>query len=178
MTKTIAIIGANGNTGSTIAARLAKANYRLLLFSHEPGELTSLVEKIKRETPSAEIECMGCAINATWEADIIISTIALNDERELVTNIKPFANRKVVISISSGEENDNRIASKAMTTTQELQNLLPGAKVVKLFNISFDHEGHGPAVMTGNDQEALKFAKEILKLAGCSDAELISKKIA
>jgi 8-hydroxy-5-deazaflavin:NADPH oxidoreductase len=161
-TKTIAIIGAIGNVGSGIATRLAKANYRLLLFAHEPKALASLAKAIKQEVPGADIECVGCAANATWEADIIISTASLVEEEQLAGKIEPFTNRKILISISSYEDGDNLVASRALRATRQLQKLFPGTKVVKLFNVPFDNEWHGPTVMTSNDEEALQVAEEIL----------------
>jgi predicted dinucleotide-binding enzyme len=162
-TKTIAIFGAAGTIGSAIAASLAKNNYRLLLFAHEPKALAYLSRAIKEEVPGADIECMGCAVNASWEADIIISTVPLVEEEELASKIEPFTNRKILISISSFEDGYNLVASKALKATKQLQKLFPGAKVVRIFNVPFDNEWHGPAVMTGNDEEALQVAEEILR---------------
>jgi predicted dinucleotide-binding enzyme len=161
LTKTIAIFGASGTTGSAIATSLAK-NYRLLLFAHEPTALARLERVIMEQVPGADIECMGCAADVTWEADVIISTVPLVQEEELASKIEPFTNRKTLISISSYEDGFNLVASKALKATRQLQQLFPGAKVVGLFNVPFDNEWHGPTVMTGSDEEALQLAEEIL----------------
>src|SRR4030095_4973138 len=89
---------------------------------------------------------------------------ALVEEEELASKIEPFTNRKILISISSNEDGYNLVASKALKATKQLQKLFPGAKVVRLFNIPFDNEWqwYGPTVMTGNDEEALLVAEEIL----------------
>lgn len=149
--------------GSAIATGLAKANYRLLLFAHEPKALTSLAKAIKEEVPGADIECMGCAADATWEADIIISTASPLEEEQLAYKIEPFTNRKILISISSYEDGYNLVASRALSATRHLQKLFPGTKIVKLLNVPFDSEWHGPTVMTGNDEEALQVAEEIFR---------------
>jgi len=163
-TKTIAIIGATGSIGSAIATGLAKARHRLLLFAHEPKGLASLAKAIREEVRGADIECMGCAADASWEADIIISTVSLVEEPQLASKIEPFTNRKILISISSSYEHGyNIVASRALTATRQLQKLFPGAKVVKLLNLPFDGEWHGPTVMAGNDEEALQAAEEILR---------------
>jgi predicted dinucleotide-binding enzyme len=93
LTKTIAIFGASGTTGSAIATSLAK-NYRLLLFAHEPTALARLERVIMEQVPGADIECMGCAADVTWEADVIISTVPLVQEEELASKIEPFTNEK------------------------------------------------------------------------------------
>src|SRR6266540_6154308 len=121
--KTIAIIEATGNIGSAIAKRLAKGNYRLLLFAHETKKLNSLAEEIKKQTPTADLDCMGCAADASWEADIIISAVPPNEEKEIISKIEPFANRKILISISS-KKNYRLIISKAINEAKELQELL------------------------------------------------------
>jgi predicted dinucleotide-binding enzyme len=174
--KTIAIIEATGNIGSAFAKRLAKCNYRLLLFAHEPKKLNSLAEEIRTQTPKADLDSMGCAAEASWEADIIISVVSLGEVKEMAKKIQPFANRKILISISNKKE--YRLSkSQATHETEELQKLLPGTKVVNLFNISFDTEGiHSLPVITGNDEEALQTVKEILEIAGFEQVQLINQK--
>jgi 8-hydroxy-5-deazaflavin:NADPH oxidoreductase len=175
--KTIAIIEAAGNIGSAIAKRLAKGNYRLLLFAHETKKLNSLAEEIRSQTPTADIDCMGCAAEASWEADIIISAVRLSEQEEIVKKIEPFANRKILISISCNEKNYRLITSRAIRETKGLQKLLPGTKVVKLFNISFDTNGiHSLPFITGNDDEALQTVKEILEAADFDRVQLINQK--
>src|SRR6266498_4724154 len=145
--KTIAIIGATENMGSALAKSLAKGNYRLLLFAHDTKKLNSLAEEIKKQTLSADIEPMGCAAEASWEADIIIPDIPVNEENEMAKKIRQFANRKIVIT--NGKE--------------DLQKLLPGARVIRVFNPSVEINFSSPlidgkqtdAFIAGSDKEAL-----------------------
>lgn len=160
-TKTIAIIGATGSIGVAVATGLAKENYRLLLFAHEPKTLTTVARAIKDKVPAADIETMGCAVNASWEADIIVFTVPLDEQKQFASEIEPFTNRKILISISY-EDDNNLVASRALQATRQLQKIFPGAKVVKLFNVPLDNEWHGPTVMAGTDEEALQVAEEIL----------------
>ena len=161
-TKTIAIIGATGSIGLAVATGLAKENYRLLLFAREPKALASVARAIKDKVPGADIESMGCAVNASWEADIIIITVPLAEQEQFANEIEPFTNRKILINISY-EDDHNLVASRALQATRQLQKIFPGAKVVKLFNVSFDNEWHGPTVLAGTDEEALQVADEILR---------------
>src|ERR1051326_8075278 len=96
---TIAIIGATGNMGSAIAKTLAKGPYRLLLFANDEEKLNGLKEEIKQGTPSAELECIGCPVDASWEADVIIPAVPYNAQKEIVEKIKGVATQKVVVSI-------------------------------------------------------------------------------
>jgi predicted dinucleotide-binding enzyme len=171
--KTIAIIEATGNIGSGFAKKLAKGNYRLLLFAHESKKLNSLAEEIRMQTPTVDLDCMGCVAEASWEADIIISAVPPDEEQEMAKKIEPFANRKILVSISN-EKNYSLINSKGIGETKRLQKLLPGTKVVKLFNISFDANGiQNLPFITGNDEETLKMVKEILGIAGFDRVQLI-----
>jgi len=182
--KTIAIIGATGNRGSALAKRLAKGNYRLLLFAHEVKKLNSLAEEIRRQFKSADIDCMGCVADASWEADIIIlSAISPNEEKEITAKIERFANRKIVISINDPLDEKLDLISHGIAATKKLQKLLPGAKIAKLFNISFETNFSQPLIngkqsavfIGGNDEEALQAAEEILKMAGFAQVERINQ---
>jgi predicted dinucleotide-binding enzyme len=175
--KTIAIIGAASNLGSTIAKELANGPYRLLLFAEDKKALGSLSKQITIANPSADIDCMGCAADASWEADIIISTVSLNEEKETARKIEPFANRKILVSISSKNKIDEPGIPGAIRATKKLQKLLPGAKAVKLFNASLPVDSEQvPVFIAGDDDEALQTVREILQIAGYEDVQLINLK--
>ncbi len=184
--KIIAIIGATGDIGSAIAKSLAKGNYRLLLFAEDKKRLNSLAEEIKTTTPSADIDCMGCAADASWEADIIIPAVPACSQKEIAEKIKPYANRKTVISIpdSLNETKNNLIISKTTDAAEELQKLLPGSKVVRASNISFVADFFQPAgedrqndaFIDGDEEDVLQTISEILKAAELHPAQLINHK--
>ena len=169
--KTIAIIGATSKMGSAIAKIIAKGNYRLLLFGDDRKKLNSLAEEIRITNPSVEIDCMDCAANASWEADIIIPAIPFSVQNEIAQKIQPYANRKIVISISDSlNEPDGDLE---ITSYEELQKLLPGAKIVKGSDASFHTKSFQPSIDSNQldenvatvNEEALQDILEILKLA-------------
>ncbi len=174
--KTIAIIGATGNMGSAIAKNLAKGNYRLLLLAHDAKKLNKLSKEIKSTTPSADIDCMGCEKDASWEADIIIPAVPFSAEKEIAEKIRQVANRKIVISISNplNETYDSLVTSPGTSAAEELQKLLPGAKVVKAFNTSFAANFSQPVIdgkrsdafIAGDDEEAVQTVSEMVKIIG------------
>jgi len=158
--RTIAIIGASGKIGSAFSKGLAKSNYRLLLFDYDTKNLKLLAEEIKRSSPSADVEYMNCATEASWEADIIIPDIPAGGEKELAKKIEPFTNRKIVMRFLSANE------------TETLQSLLPGASVAKIFNPAgavglndFPSEPAELQIMT-DDVETGEICSEILRVAG------------
>ena len=102
--QTIAVIGATGNMGSAISKSLSKGNYRLLLCANEQDKgrkVQALVQQIKSENASADVEGIDCSVQATWEADIIIAAVPFEAEKEVAEKIKEMANQKIVISIAN-----------------------------------------------------------------------------
>jgi NADPH-dependent F420 reductase len=174
--QTIAIIGATGNMGSAIAKSLAKGNYRLLLKGNRQEELQALVAQIQATTPGAEVEAAVCPKDASWEADIIIAAVPYHAEKEIAERIKEVANQKIVISISNplNEQYDGLTTAPGTSAAEELQQLLPYAKVVKAFNTTFAADFTTPVIdnkqvdtfIAGNDEEALETAAELASTAG------------
>ena len=157
--QTIAIIGASGNMGSAISKSLSKGNYRLLLFS-----------------AAADLEALECPTDASWEADVIILAVPFQAEKELAEKIREVANQKIVISIANplNEAYDGLVTSPDTSAAEELQKLLPNAKVVKAFNTTFAADFITPVIdgkqvdsfIAGNDEEALQTISELVTTAG------------
>lgn len=177
MTKTaIAIIGATGNMGSALAKSLAKGPYRLLLFAHDKTKLENLKEEITLAVPTAELECVGCPTDASWEADVIISAVPYAAEKEVVEKIKTVATQKIVISITNplNETYDGLVTAPGTSAAEELQKLLPSSKVVKAFNTTYAADFSQPVIngqqvdgfVAGNDKEAVTLVKELVAAAG------------
>src|SRR5207249_8774521 len=99
--KTIAIIGATGNMGSALAKSLSKGNYRLLLMAKNVAQLNATSEEIKKANSNADVDVIGCPVEASWEADVIIAAVPYGAEKEVAEKIKDVATGKVVISISN-----------------------------------------------------------------------------
>ena len=174
--KAIAIIGAGGRMGSAIARSLAKGNYRLLLFSSDTDKLNILVKEIERTNLNADIECIGCAFDASWEADIIIPAIPFKAEKEIADQIRQVSTGKIVISIANplNESSDGLITAPETSAAEELQKLLPDSKVVKAFNTTFAGNfsqllidgKQADAFIAGNDEEAVQTVEEMVRIAG------------
>ena len=174
--QTIAIIGASGKMGAAISKSLAKGNYNLLLFSESVTQVQELVVQIKQLHPEAEVEAMQCAKQASWEADIIIAAVHYADQASVAEKIREVANQKIVISISNPRNAtvDGLVIEAASSAAEELQMLLPNAKVVKAFNTTFaqsfsePHIGGQPidAFIAGNDEDALEIVSELVSTAG------------
>ena len=174
--QTIAVIGATGNMGSAISRNLAKGNYRLLLFSTKPEEAEQVAIDIKSTNPGADVESIQCAREAGWEADVIILAVPYQAEEDLAAKIKEVANQKIVISISNpiNATYNGLVTAPGTSAAEELQKLLPYAKVIKAFNSTFAGDFSNPVIdgkqvdafVAGNDPEALEVVSEMVSVAG------------
>src|SRR6478609_2684521 len=99
--QTVAVIGATGNMGSAISKSLSKGNYRLLLCANDQERAQALVQDIKNSSPFADVESIDCAVNAGWEADVIILAVPYQAEKDIAKKIQQVANQKIVISIAN-----------------------------------------------------------------------------
>ena len=174
--QTIAVIGASGNMGSAISKSLSKGNYRLLLFSNEKEKTEALINEIKNSHAAADLEALECPTDASWEADVIILAVPFQAEKELAEKIREVANQKIVISIDNplNEAYEGLVTSPGTSAAEELQKLLPNAKVVKAFNTTFAADFITPVIdgkqvdsfIAGNDEEALQTIFELVTTAG------------
>jgi 8-hydroxy-5-deazaflavin:NADPH oxidoreductase len=174
--QTIAIIGASGSMGSAISKSLSKGNYRLLLSSNDRANVDSLIKDITNSNSSADIEAIDFSKDATWQADIIISAVPFQAEKEVATMIKEVANQKIVISIANplNDAYDGLVTAPDTSAAEELQKLLPNAKVVKAFNTTFAADFTTPVIdgkqvdsfLAGNDDEAVETVSELVRTAG------------
>src|SRR5215213_4819713 len=91
--QTIAVIGASDKIGAAISKNLSTGNYRILLCSNEQTEVDTVLNEIKNNNPSADVEKIACSTEASWEADIIISAVPYVAEKEVAEHIKEVANQ-------------------------------------------------------------------------------------
>ncbi len=171
----VAVIGASGEMGSAIARSISKGNYRILLHSTDRSKIQLLMNDIKYNAPSADVEAVDCSFEATWEADIIIAAVPYRAEKQVAENIRSVANQKIVISISNPlNETFDGLATQNTSAAEELQTLLPNAKVIKAFNTTFADDFNQPVIngqqvdcfIAGNDKEALEAVRDLVKTAG------------
>lgn len=173
--QTIAIIGASGKMGSAIATALSSGTDRLLLCGNV-AKTQPLADKIRADHPAADVEALGCATNASWEADIIILAVPYGAEKDIAGKIREVANQKIVVSISNpfNEKFDGLRTEPAASAAEELQQRLPNSKVVKAFNTVFAETLGATCIagikvdsfIAGNDAEALETVSELVRTAG------------
>ena len=149
--KTIAIVGSTESNGTVIATQLAQGDYRLLLISNDISELSQLATHIKHGSPKAEVDLIECVKDGCWEADIIILSIPVSEEKRVAEMIKEVATQKIVVNIS-----DEKSLHK------DLQQILSYSRLI---NVSFAVHSK-EIIITGKDEEAKEEVANILKSAG------------
>lgn len=162
--------------GSVIARSLAKGNNRLLLLANSQDKIEILIDGIKNDHLSADIDAFECAAEAAWEADVIILAVPYAAEKEIAAKIKEKANQKIIISIANplNETYTGLTTSPDSSAAEELQKLLPNSKVIKAFNTTFAADFTTPvingkqvdALLAGNDVEALEIVSGLVETAG------------
>ena len=174
--QTIAVIGATGNMGAAITKSLSKGNYRLLLSANDPGKIMALVEEIKNNNASADVESIDGTVKSNWKADIIILAVPYQVEKEIIEQIKEAANQKIIISIANplNETYNGLVTAPDTSAAEELQKLLPNSKVIKAFNTTFAADFTTPVIdgkqadcfIAGNDEEAMQTVSGLVSTAG------------
>jgi len=174
--KTVTIIGATGNMGSSISKSLSKGTYNLQLVANDSAKLSELVQTIKTETPSALVTIADIQQHA--ETDIYILALPYQKELKVAEAIKDVARGKIVISISNplNETFSGLVTAADTSAGQEIQKLLPDSKVIKAFNTNYSSNFSQPVIdgkavdsfIAGNDEEALKTVAELVGSVGFS----------
>ncbi len=155
--KNMAIIGVASAWGMTIAEAMA-ASYDLLLMDTACKELTAFINRLRHERTASTIEILECCREASWEADVIVVTVSMEQLPAIAEKIREVTTRKPVIHFTSVEADAGR-----------LQTLLPHANVIDVvFGYAAQEVGiQQDAWIRGNDEEALKVTREILAKSFC-----------
>ena len=153
---TVAIIGAAGTTGAILAKAISKCTYRVLLMDQAGKQLTALQTKIATTLPTSEVEVIDCCKDASWEADVIIISVAKEELETTAEKMKEVATCKTIIHFN--ETGSNNI---------DLQKLLPNSKVVNVYYASINENSSiYIKAIDGIKNEALKMTREILEEIG------------
>lgn len=172
--KSVAIIGATGIIGREISKCLATGHYRLLLMDEEPEAIQILALQLRQTTSSAEVEVMICAREASWEADIIILATSPDMNHQLADRIREVTVGKIVVIISQPTQESITTIRYTHSAAEELQQLLPNARVVKTFNTSYalrqftasaNHQ-KPDAFIAGNNGDAVDVVSGLIANAG------------
>ena len=129
MHTTLAIFGVASPLGEGLATCLAAGPYRLLLWDADGARTQRLVEALQRATPTADVEALGCARTASWEADALILALPACGHAELARQIVPFVTQKLVLPFADPVHPQCVGRAVERQVVETLQRLLPHSKV-------------------------------------------------
>lgn len=130
----ISIIG-TGNIGSGLAHTLARTNHKVTVAGVADGDGQALAEKLAAEK---KVEVLGATVaQAIKGADIVVLAVPYAAVAELAKT-ENFAG-KTVVDVTNPIEADfsGIVIGHTSSAAEEVQKLLPKAKVVKAFNTVF-----------------------------------------
>jgi 8-hydroxy-5-deazaflavin:NADPH oxidoreductase len=172
----VAVVGASERIGSAIATAISKGNYRVVLQSENFEKVACVVNQITRDSPGSDVEAVPYAMEACWEADIIILAISHAKQRKVAEEISQVVNQKIVISMSIPVNDADTVllTSPYFSAVEELQAMLPHSKVITVLNCPFTNglnelgiDGQQlDCLIAGYDEHARQSVGDLVKNAG------------
>jgi hypothetical protein len=158
--RTIAVIGASEERNFPILKELSE-RYHLLLFDKNENALLEIRERLVAQNRHGYIEKMNCAVNASWEADIIIlSGLYVNDE-DVVEKIKEVATAKIIIIMENEDD-----FTKSISRQLSFDLIFPHSKIVEIINVSTDKMAEKEFLLEGHNSKALDTVSGIFDRCG------------
>ena len=174
MKKTIGIIGA-GNIGKVVAGHLLENDYPVKISnSKQPESLKEIIAQLGNG--AAAVTAAEAA-----EADIVVLALPWVQVKTL-TDITNWSGKIVIDATNHYITPDFQVADLGDGSSSEVvQDQLPGAKIVKAFNTLFfkilaadpvEANGHRVLFLSGDDNEAKAEVSEIIKDIGFAPVDL------
>lgn len=174
MKKTIGMIGA-GNIGKAVAAHLLKNGYTVKIGnSKHPDSLKETIAQLGNGATAV-------TANEAAEADIVFLALPWMHVKTL-TQITNWNNKVVIDATNHFVTPDMQVADLgSRSSSEEVQDYLPGARIVKAFNTLFfkilaanpvEANGHRVLFVSGDDKEAKAEVSEMIKDIGFAPVDL------
>jgi hypothetical protein len=160
----IAIIGA-GNVGKALGGSLVRAGHSVTFAATNPEHAAEAASNLRARAAASNNE----AVNA---ADLVILAVPASALGAVALEIGKSAAGKVVVDVSNRPTPDP--AGSPTSVAEELQGMLPQAKVVKAFNTAFASRQAEPIVagihadgfVAGDDDQAKKTVLDAVESIG------------
>jgi 8-hydroxy-5-deazaflavin:NADPH oxidoreductase len=159
----VAIIGA-GNVGQALAGALTKAGHSVTLSSRKRGD----AEAAAKETAA---RAAGSNKEAVQGAQVVILAVPYQAIQDAARHVADALDGKVVIDTSNRVSRDDPASTiDGTSASEQVQALVPGARVVKAFNTLFATRMAEPTVdgvqldgyFAGDDLDAKKQVAELV----------------
>jgi len=171
----IAVIGGTGHHGFGLAARWARAGYRVIVGSREYGRAEEAARQIRSLITSGDIGAAGNP-EAAAAAEVVVLTIPFAAQADILASIAASVGGKVVIDTTvplrrgSPPQLDTVAAGSAAAQAQAG---LPDARVVAAFHTlsgarlrRLDEPLEDDVLVCGNDGEAKRVVMDLAEAIG------------
>jgi hypothetical protein len=161
----VAIIGA-GNVGSALAGALTRAGHDVAVSANNPAH----AERVATDTGA---HAAPSASQSVESADVVILAVPTGAVLEVAAGLRRQLRGKVVIDVSN-RPTPAPAADSAHSIAEEVQALLPEARVVKALNTVFASRQAQPDLdgtsldgyVAGDDPEAKRVVLELVESIG------------
>lgn len=158
----IAVVGV-GTVGRILAEKLAGSGHEVAVAASSPSSAERAAEGMDC-TPA------GSPAEAARDADVVVLAVPADAMGEIAGEIQPNVDGKPVVDVSNGP----KVVSDGGSLAEELQRLLPNARVVKAFNTAFASRMADPVVeghpvdgfLAGDDADAKAAVAQLVRDVG------------
>jgi 8-hydroxy-5-deazaflavin:NADPH oxidoreductase len=128
----LAVIG-SGKIGKSIGAWASRVGYEVIFSSRNLEHAKDAARNAGKNSQAASIP------EAVAQADLVLLSVPYNTVKDVLSGIGSLANGKTLIDVTNALSSDFTSLAVGFTTSgaEEIQKLVPGAKVVKAFNTIF-----------------------------------------
>lgn len=158
--RTVAVIGASEIRNFPVLKELAE-HYQLLLFDKNQKELSAIHERLVAQNRYGNIEKMDCAVNASWEADIIILSSFCSNDVAVVEKIKEVATAKIIIIM----ENEQEVPA-TINNQLSYDLVFPNSKIVEVITISKAEDTEKEFLLEGHNSKAIDTVSGMFERCG------------
>jgi predicted dinucleotide-binding enzyme len=161
----VAIIG-SGNVGKALGGSLARAGHDVVITARTPDHARATAAQIGAHPATSNIDAVSNAdvvILATWYPTAV---------GEVASEIAEAAQGRVIIDVTNPVKPDlSGLATGDRSAAEELQDKLPGARVVKAFNTVFGANQANPrpdvqVLVAGDDADAKLQVRQLAESLG------------
>jgi predicted dinucleotide-binding enzyme len=163
----VAIIG-SGNVGKALGGSFARAGHDVVLTARDPHHAKAAAEQIGAEAARSNRDAVSTA-------DVVILAVGYPIAvGEVAPEIAEAAEGRVIVDVTNPVKPDlSGLATNAMSAAEELQQRLPGGRVVKAFNTVFGSNQANPrrdvqVHLAGDDADAKEQVQRLAESIGMS----------
>jgi predicted dinucleotide-binding enzyme len=161
----VAIIG-SGSVGKALGGSIARAGHDVVITASDPEHAKAAAEQIGA-TPAVTNR------DAVADADVVILAVWYSTAvGEVAPEIAEAANGRVIVDVTNPVKPDlSGLATNGQSAAEELQQKLPGARVVKAFNtvLGSNQANPRPEVqvhVAGDDAGAKQMVRQLAESLG------------